>query len=433
MQIIWQRVIEDEYKTRFPAKKFIPGQSPVPVSGKVFDEKEFIKMTEAVLEGWWTEGRMNKEFEEKLARYIGVKFCSTVNSGSSANLLALMALTSHLLGEKRIKPGDEVITLAAGFPTTINPIIQAGCVPVFVDIELETLSIDIAELKKAVSKKTKAIMIAHTLGNPFDISEVKKICKKHKLWLIEDNCDGLGSTYKGKITGSFGDISTLSFYPAHHITTAEGGAVLTENPVLHKAVRSIRDWGRDCWCPTGHDDTCKNRFNWQLGKLPKGYDHKYIYSHIGYNLKMTEIQAALGLAQFRKLEGFIRKRKENYKNLKEGLIKFCEYFDVVEPTKNSDPSWFGLLITLKSDKFSREDLLKFLNGKKIGTRLLFAGNIIKQPCFLDYKIKHRISGSLENTDYIMSNTFWIGVCPGINKEMIKYVIKSFDEFINRYE
>jgi len=420
-----------EFQARFPAREFIPGQSPIPVSGKIFDEKEMLKITEAALDGWWTEGRMNKEFEEKLAEYIGMKFCSSVNSGSSANLLALAALASHLLGEKRIKPGDEVITLAAGFPTTINPIIQAGCVPVFVDIELETLSIDVEELKKAISKKTKAVMIAHTLGNPFDIDEVKKICKEHNLWLIEDNCDGLGSMYKGKRTGSFGDISTLSFYPAHHITTAEGGAVLTNDPILHKAVRSIRDWGRDCWCPTGHDDTCKNRFNWQLGKLPRGYDHKYVYSHIGYNLKMTEMQSALGLAQLEKLEGFVEKRKENFNSLREGLKKFNEYFDIVEPAKGSDPSWFGMLITLKTNEFSREDLLKYLNSKKIGTRLLFAGNATKQPYFLNYEIGHRIVGDLKNTDYVMNNTFWIGVYPGINQKMIQYVVESFGEFINK--
>lgn len=428
-----KRVIISEYKTRFPTKKFIPGQSPVPVSGKIFDERELLKMTEAVMDGWWTEGRLNKEFEEKLAKYVGVKFCSSVNSGSSANFLALMALTSHLLGEKRMKPGDEVITVAAGFPTTINPIIQAGCVPVFVDIELKTLSINVAEMKKALSKKTRAVFIAHTLGNPFDIDAVKSFCKENRLWLIEDNCDALGSTYKGKKTGFFGDISTLSFYPAHHITTAEGGAALTSNPVLHKAIRSLRDWGRDCWCPTGHDDTCKRRFDWQLGKLPKGYDHKYIYSHIGYNLKMTEMQSALGLAQLEKIDNFVKKRKENYKNLKRGLEKFKRYFDVVDPSEKSDPSWFGLLITLKKNKFNREDLLRFLNGKKIGTRLLFAGNVAKQPYFLNYKVKHKIVGSLENTDYIMRNTFWIGVYPGIDRKMIEYIIESFEEFITNRE
>ena len=429
-----QKEIVKDYKAKFPSKKFIPGISPVPVSGKIFDEKEFIKMTEAVMDGWWTEGRMTKEFEERLAKFIGVKFCSTVNSGSSANLLALLALTSHLLGGRQIKKGDEIITVAAGFPTTINPIIQAGCVPVFIDVELKTLSADVSQLEKARSSKTKAVFLAHTLGNPFDITAVKKFCKKHNFWLIEDNCDALGSTYKNKKTGSFGDISTLSFYPAHHITTAEGGAVFTNNPILHKAIRSFRDWGRDCWCPTGHDDTCKNRYNWQLGKLPKGYDHKYIYSHIGYNLKMTEMQSALGLAQLEKLDGFVKKRKENYTRLKRGLVQFNKYFQVVEATKNSDPSWFGLLINLNnSNSFTREDLLKYLNQKKIGTRLLFAGNVKKQPYFLNYKIKHRVIGSLENTDYVMNNTFWIGVYPGISKEMIGYVIKAFNEFLNRYE
>lgn len=424
-----RKAVIDEYKANFPSKKFTPGTSPVPVSGKIFDEKEFIRMTEAVMEGWWTEGRMTKEFEEKLAKFIGVKFCSSVNSGSSANLLAVMALTSHLLGDRQIKKGDEIITVAAGFPTTINPIIQAGCVPVFIDVELETLSADTKQLEKARSSKTKAVFLAHTLGNPFDITAVKKFCKKHNLWLIEDNCDALGSTYKNKKTGSFGDISTLSFYPAHHITTAEGGAVFTNDPILHKAIRSLRDWGRDCWCPTGHDDTCTNRFNWKHGQLPHGYDHKYIYSHIGYNLKMTEMQSALGLAQLEKLDGFVKKRKENYVRLKKGLEKFGKYFKVVEATKGSDPSWFGLLINLNnSNIFTREDLLKYLNQKKIGTRLLFAGNVKKQPYFINYRIRHKTIGSLENTDYVMNNTFWVGVYPGITKKMIEYVIKAFDEF-----
>ena len=418
------------YKDRFSAKKFIPGVSFVPVSGKVFNEEELVKMVEAVLDGWWTEGRMTKDFENKLAEFIGVKFCSAVNSGSSANLLAIMALTSYLLGKKRLKRGDEIITLAAGFPTTVNPIIQAGCIPVFIDLEISTLSANARELKKALSKKTKAVFLAHTLGNPFNIEAVKKFCQENNLWFIEDNCDALGSIYAGKRTGSFGDISTLSFYPAHHITTAEGGAVLTSNPALNKVIRSLRDWGRDCWCPTGKDDTCGKRFQRKLGQLPFGYDHKYTYSHIGYNLKMTEIQAACGLAQLRKLEEFIKKRKENYAVLKKGLKKFNRYFSVVEATKKSDPSWFGLPINLRdSCGFKREELLKYLNQKKIGIRLLFAGNIVKQPYFANYKIKHRVVGSLENTNYIMYNTFWIGVYQGLSKKMIDYVVISFREFL----
>lgn len=422
------------YKEKFSVKEFVPGVSPVPVSGKVFDERELIKMVEAVLDGWWTEGKMTKDFERKLAEYIGVKFCSAVNSGSSANLLAIMALTSHLLGKKRLKKGDEIITLAAGFPTTVNPIIQAGCIPIFIDLEIKTFSAKMNELKKALSGKTKAVFLPHTLGNPFDIRAVKKLCRKNNLWLIEDNCDALGSLYAGKKTGSFGDISTLSFYPAHHITTAEGGAVLTNNPILNKAIRSLRDWGRDCWCPTGKDNTCGKRFEKKLGKLPYGYDHKYTYSHIGYNLKITEIQAACGLAQLQKLPGFIKKRKENYTILKNGLEEFGKYFSIVETTKKSDPSWFGFLLTVKNTAgFKRDDLLKFLNGKKIGTRLLFAGNIVKQPYFINYKIKHRVIGNLKNTNDVMVNTFWLGVYPGLNKEMLDYVIKSFKEFLERFK
>lgn len=429
-----KKAIIKEYKKKFPFKEFISGKSTIPVTGKIFDEKEILLMTEAVLGGWWTEGRMTKEFEKKLAKYIGVKFCSTVNSGSSANLLAVMSLTSHLLGKKRIKKGDEMITVAAGFPTTVNPIIQAGCIPVFIDLDLQTFSADINQLEKALSKKTKAVILAHTLGNPFNIKAVKKFCKKHDLWLVEDNCDALGSLYQGKKTGSFGDISTLSFYPAHQITTAEGGAVLTNNPILNKVIRSLRDWGRDCWCPTGHDDTCKNRFGWKLGKLPPGYDHKYIYSHIGYNFKMTEIQAACGLAQFKKLEIFIKRRKQNYQELEKRLKKFVKYFNIVKPTKNSEPSWFGLLITLKDDcKFIRENLTEYLNKRKIGTRLLFGGNLTKQPYFLNYNIKYRQTGDLKNTERVMKQTFWIGVYPGITKKMTDWIEKSFIDYFKSFK
>lgn len=429
-----KKLIAEDYQRRFPKKEFIPGESAIPVSGKVFDEQEIIHMTEAVLEGWWTEGHITEEFEKKLSEYIGVKFCTTVNSGSSANLVALTALTSHLLGEKRIKPGDEVITVAAGFPTTINPIIQNGCVPVFVDVELDTLSIDVSALEQARSEKTRAVMIAHTLGNPFNIDAVMDFCKKYNLWFIEDNCDGLGSEYNGKRTGSFGHIATVSFYPAHHITTAEGGAVFTDNMLLNKAIRSVRDWGRDCWCPTGKDNTCGARFNWQLGKLPRGYDHKYTYSHIGYNLKMTEIQAACGVAQLEKMPDFIQKRKENYVVLRKRLDKFEKYFAFVDPVEKADPSWFGFLMTLKKDcKFTREDLLKFLIERKIATRLLFAGNITRQPYFIHYDVKYRQIGTLENSDIVMTNTFWIGVYPGITIKMIDWIADSFDEFIKQYE
>ncbi len=423
------------YQEKFKVKEFVGGESVVPVSGKIFDEQEIIKMTEAVMDGWWTEGRFAKEFEEKLAELVGVKFCATVNSGSSANLLAITALTSIKLSEeKRLKRGDEVISVSAGFPTTINPIIQNGLVPVLIDVELGTYNANLDSIKNAVSEKTKAIFIAHTLGNPFEVGELKNYCDERGLWLIEDNCDALGSKYNGQMTGSFGHISTCSFYPAHHITMGEGGAVLTDDPLLNKIIRSLRDWGRDCVCPTGKDNVCGNRFNWQLGDLPKGYDHKYIYGEIGYNLKITDIQAALGLAQLDKLPEFIIKRKENFSFLYEAFKKFEQYFILPQWSDKADPSWFGFLLTLKpSVKFSREDLLKYLNDKKIGTRLLFAGNIIKQPYFIDYKIEHRIVGDMKNADEIMNNTFWIGVYPGLTKEMLDFVIKSFDEFFKKYE
>lgn len=427
-----KQAIRDDYKRRFPKRPFVPGETTVPVSGKLFDEQELLLMTEAVLEGWWTEGHMTKEFEDKLAQYIGAGFCTTVNSGSSANLVAFSALTSTLLGKKRICKGDEVITVAAGFPTTINPIIQNGCVPVFVDVELETLSIDVLQLEAARSEKTRAVMVAHTLGNPFNLKAVKEFCEKYNLWFIEDNCDGLGSEYNGKKTGSFGDISTLSFYPAHHITTAEGGAVFTNSALLNKIIRSFRDWGRDCWCPTGKDNTCGVRFEWQLGNLPKGYDHKYTYSHIGYNLKMTEIQAACGLAQLEKLPDFVQKRKKNYRLLREKLEKFGQYFSFVEAVEGSDPSWFGFLITVKDGApFSREDFLRYLNEKKIATRLLFAGNITRQPYFVNYDVVHRKIGELKNSDKVMTDTFWIGTFPGITEEMIGYIEKSFGEYIEK--
>lgn len=431
MDAVLKRSIEKEYKRRFPRKKFIPGESVVPAAGKVFNVEEMIGMTEAVLEGWWTEGHITEEFEKKLAEFIGVKFCTTVNSGSSANLAAFTALTSPWLGKKRIKAGDEVITVAAGFPTTVNPIIQNGCIPVFVDIEMKTLSIDISQLEKALSKKTRAVMVAHTLGNPFEVKKIQAFCKKHHLWLIEDNCDGLGSEYDGKRTGSFGDISTLSFYPAHHITTGEGGAVFTDNALLNKAIRSVRDWGRDCWCPTGKENTCGVRFNWKLGELPRGYDHKYIYSHIGYNLKMTDIAAACGLAQLARLDSFITGRRKNYASLRKKLAKFHAFFDIVEATKKSKPSWFGLPLTLKDDcGFQRKDLTQYLDTRKIGTRLLFAGNITKQPYFINYGIPYRKIGSLKNTDKIMNQTFWIGVYPGITEEMIDWIVKSFEDYLN---
>jgi CDP-6-deoxy-D-xylo-4-hexulose-3-dehydrase len=426
-----KKALTAEYDERFPKKEFIPGQSPVPVSGKVFDHNEIVAMTEAVLEGWWTDGHYTAELEAKIADFIGVKHCALVNSGSSANLLALAALTSSRIApEKRLKPGDEVITVAAGFPTTVNPIIQNGLIPVFVDMELGQYNPSFESIKNAYSDKTKAIFIAHTLGNPYEVDKIAEFCREKGIWLIEDNCDSFGSKYKNKKTGSFGHISTLSFYPAHHITTAEGGAVLTDDAMINKIIRSIRDWGRDCWCPTGKDDSCKNRFNWKMGDLPQGYDHKYIYSEIGYNFKMTDIQAALGTAQIEKISEFTEKRKNNFNFLKEQFKKFEKYFILPEKLLDADSNWFGFLITVKENSgLDRTELLKYLNEKKIGTRLLFAGNITKQPYFINYNIKHRISGTLHNTDLIMNNSFWIGVSPAINNTMLEYVVAEFDKFI----
>lgn len=426
--------VRAEYKKRFPSKDFVPGETFIPVSGKIFDAKELEYGVSAVLEGWWTEGKWNSKLEKGLADYIGVKFCSTVNSGSSANLVAFASLTSYLLKDRRLKSGDEVITVAAAFPTTINPIISYGCVPVFIDVDIKTMEIDVSRLEEAYSDKVKAVFIAHTLGNTFNVKAVKEFCNKRNLWLIEDNCDALGSKYDGKRTGGFGDISTLSFYPAHHITTAEGGAILTNDPLLNKIVRSIRDWGRDCWCSTGKDDTCKNRFNWKLGELPLGYDHKYVYSHIGYNLKMTDLQASIGVAQLEKLEKFGKRRRENYKKLRLLFSRFADYFDFVEPTDGADPSWFGFILTIKRGApFVRKDFLEYLTENKIGTRLLFAGNIVKQPYFLNNEINYRIVGNLENTDVIMNQTFWIGVFPGITDEMISYIFEVFSKFLIQHD
>lgn len=401
----------------------------VPASGKVFGNEEIKLMIEAVKDGWWTEGRFNTQFENKLTKLVNVKYAITTNSGSSANLLAISCLTSFRLGDRRLKRGDEVITLACGFPSTVNPIIQCGLTPVFIDIQLKTYAPRISDIKKAISPRTKAIFMAHTLGNPADLSALVKLCQKHKLWLIEDNCDALGSTYAGRPTGSFGHLSTCSFYPAHHITTGEGGAVLTNNPLLHKIIRSMRDWGRDCWCPTGKNNTCGIRFGWKLGDLPKGYDHKYTYSEIGYNLKFTDIQAALGLAQLKRLNYFIKKRRENFNYFQDKLKKFNRYLILPEATKNSVPSWFGFIITVKENApFTREDIVNHLDKNGVDTRPIFAGNIIRQPYFKNYHPKHRVVGSLTNSDQIMYRTFWIGVYPGIGIKERKHVIKTFDLF-----
>ena len=406
---------------------FLAGKDSVPVSGKVLYSDDFTSLVDSSLDGWLTAGRFTTNFERSLANFIGTRHALFVNSGSSANLVALSALTSKKLGERALKPGDEVITVAMGFPTTINPIIQNGLIPVVIDVDLDTLDAKSTLLEEAISPKTKAIMMAHTLGNPFDLDTVQRLCKENNLWLVEDSCDALGSTYRGQRTGSFGDTATLSFYPAHHITTGEGGAVFVKSPLVKKQVESFRDWGRDCYCETGKDNTCSKRFGWQLGDLPDGYDHKYTYSHIGYNLKATDMQAALGLSQLSKIEYFIQKRKENYQYLSENL-SIIEGLSIARATPNSDPSWFGCPITLDPNHpVNREDLLRYLDSRKIGTRLLFAGNITKQPAYKD--VPFRVVGDLTNTDIVMKRSFWVGVYPGLTRQMLDYVIESITDFM----
>lgn len=408
-------------------KPFVAGETHVPVSGKVLGAKEVQYMVDASLDAWLTTGRFNDAFENRLKNFLGVSHSMTVNSGSSANLVAFSALTSPKLGKRALKAGDEVISVAAGFPTTVNPVIQHGCIPVFVDVEIPTYNINADKIEAAITDKTKAIMIAHTLGNPFDLAKVREIADKYHLWLIEDCCDALGSTYDGKFTGTYGDIATFSFYPAHHITMGEGGAVCTDSSELKLIMTSIRDWGRDCYCAPGHDDTCGNRFSRKLGGLPDGYDHKYVYSHVGYNLKISDMQAAVGLAQMDSLEGFIKARKRNVTYLKEALVSLEKYLILPEATPNSDPSWFGFPITIRDDApFSRIDLLRYLNDKNIGTRLLFAGNLTKQPYFQG--VNYRIADNLNNTDRIMNQTFWIGTFPGLTKDMLDYVCESLGLF-----
>ncbi|CNK27518.1 lipopolysaccharide biosynthesis protein RfbH [Yersinia mollaretii] len=414
-------------ETAMAPKPFEAGKSVVPPSGKVIGAKELQLMVEASLDGWLTTGRFNDAFEKKLGEYIGVPYVLTTTSGSSANLLALTALTSPKLGARALKPGDEVITVAAGFPTTVNPTIQNGLIPVFVDVDIPTYNVNASLIEAAVSDKTKAIMIAHTLGNLFDLAEVRRVADKYNLWLIEDCCDALGSKYDGKMAGTFGDIGTVSFYPAHHITMGEGGAVFTKSAELKSIIESFRDWGRDCYCAPGCDNTCKKRFGQQLGSLPFGYDHKYTYSHLGYNLKITDMQAACGLAQLERVEEFVETRKANFKYLKEALQSCVDFIELPEATENSDPSWFGFPITLKEDcGISRIDLVKFLDEAKIGTRLLFAGNLTRQPYFHD--VKYRVVGELTNTDRIMNQTFWIGIYPGLTHEHLDYVVSKFEEF-----
>jgi CDP-4-dehydro-6-deoxyglucose reductase, E1 len=423
-----EALVEEYAAIEYAPRVFEPGKTPVPPSGKLMGAEELKGMVEASLDGWLTTGRFNDAFERQLANFIGVRACLTVNSGSSANLVALMTLTSPMLGERAIKPGDEVITVAAGFPTTVNPILQAGAVPVFVDIELETYGVDATKIEAAIGPKTKAIMMAHTLGNPFDLGTVTALCKKYQLWLVEDCCDALGSTYQGQNVGTFGDLGTLSFYPAHHITMGEGGAVFTQNPKLRQIAESFRDWGRDCFCPPGKDNTCGTRFCKKLGDLPEGYDHKYTYSHLGYNLKITDMQAACALAQLEKAPTFIQARKDNFKFLKERLSTCEEFLQLPEATADSDPSWFGFPITIKEGSpVSRLDLTTYLDQNKIGTRLLFAGNLTRQPYMMNEQ--YRVSGELTNTDNVMNNTFWIGVQPALTKEMLEFVATKIETYL----
>ncbi len=420
-------LVRELYQYKFENRDFIPGKTPIRYAGRVFDEKEMINLVDASLDFWLTSGRYSEEFESRFADFFGVSDAILVNSGSSANLIAFSALTSPKQGKRRLKPQDEVITIAAGFPTTVAPIIQNGLVPVFVDIDIGTYNAIPKQIKEAISPKTRAVFLPHTLGNPFDLDTVLELTKVHDLWLIEDNCDALGSTYRGKLTGTFGHLATCSFYPAHHMTMGEGGCVVTNDDELARIVRSLRDWGRDCYCAPGENNTCGKRFSQQFGTLPHGYDHKYVYSHIGYNLKATDMQAAIGVAQLDKLNAFTQKRKDNFKKLYEGLSPFKDKITLPEATPDSDPSWFCFLITVRKDAaFSRNELTGFLEQNGIETRNLFCGNLTRQPAFLD--IKKRLACELKNTDFIMSNTFFFGVYPGIDENQIDYIVETFSEF-----
>jgi CDP-6-deoxy-D-xylo-4-hexulose-3-dehydrase len=421
------KLVAEYSKLEFAEKIFVPGETVIPPSGKKIGVQELQNMVDASLDGWLTTGRFNDAFEKKLAKFIGVKYVMTVNSGSSANLVAFSTLTSDRLGERAIKKGDEVIGVAAGFPTTVNPIIQFGAIPVFVDVEMNTHNINADLIEAAITPKTKAIMLAHTLGNPFNLRKVRHLCEKYNLWLIEDCCDALGATFDGKMVGTWGDIATLSFYPAHHMTMGEGGAVFMNDSLLKLIAESFRDWGRDCYCAPGKDDTCGNRFGQQFGSLPEGYDHKYVYSHLGYNLKITDMQAACGLAQLDSLADFIDKRRANFKYFSERLSTLSDFIELATPTEGSNPSWFGFPITVKeSAGVKRVDLAKYLDQFKIGSRLLFAGNLTHQPYFKD--IEYRVSGDLTNTDRTMKQTLWLGVQPTLNEEHYDFVAKKLEEF-----
>ncbi len=415
------------HQEKSPAE-IIPEKDYIPASGKLLDAQDFHHLVDSALDGWLTAGRYSQIFEKRFADFMEQKHCLLVNSGSSANLVAFYALTSELLGDRRVQPGDEVITVAAGFPTTVNPIVQYGAIPVFVDVDPETYEIDVDQLKFALSEKTKAVMLAHTLGNTFQAQEVKDFCSAHNLWLIEDCCDALGARYKGQMVGTFGDLATVSFYPAHHMTMGEGGAVLTSNTKLKKIAESFRDWGRDCWCPPGKDNSCRKRFDWQLGELPYGYDHKYIYSHIGFNLKVTDMQAAIGVSQLEKVPSFIQKRNENFAYFKKVLKPFDEYLQLPKATTDAEPSWFGFPLTVReSAPFTRHELVTFLEQKKIGTRLLFAGNLLRQPLYKN--IAKRVIGNLKNTDAIMERTFWMGVQPTLSAQHYDYIYEQIKSFL----
>ncbi len=421
-------LVSEYHDAAFPGRSFEPGASPVPVSGRVFDAQDMRSLIDAGLDFWLTTGRFANQFEREFARWFGVRGASLVNSGSSANLVALSALTSSKLGEKRLKPGDEVITVAAGFPTTVNPILQNNLTPVFIDVSLPTFEVDVSQLEAALSSRTRAVMIAHTLGNPFDLAAVQAFCKKHDLWFVEDCCDAVGALYGGQKVGTFGDLATVSFYPAHHITMGEGGCVLTDKPLLKTLVESFRDWGRDCWCEPGKDNTCGKRFDWQLGDLPCGYDHKYTYSHIGYNLKLTDMQAAVGVSQLKKLPGFIAARRRNFDTLMAGLRPFEDAFMLPAATPGSEPSWFGFPLAVRPGApFTRDELVRHLEARKIGTRLLFGGNLVRQPAYQD--VPRRIVGDLANTDFVMRNVFWIGLYPGLTEPMLDYMITCFRDFL----
>ncbi|OHB63642.1 MAG: lipopolysaccharide biosynthesis protein RfbH [Planctomycetes bacterium RBG_13_62_9] len=409
--------------------EFTPGKTYVPASGKVVDGEDLNALIQASLDLWLTSGRFTEAFERQFAGFLGVKHCCLVNSGSSANLLAVSALTSPKLGDRRLRPGDEVITTACCFPTSVAPIVQNNLIPVFLDVDIGTYNIQAGAIERALSEKTKAIFVAHTLGNPRDVEKIERIARKHNLWLIEDNCDALGSRFASGLTGTFGHIATHSFYPAHHMTMGEGGAVVTSDKQLHRIIGSVRDWGRDCWCPPGKDNSCGHRFSRQFGALPDGYDHKYVYSHLGYNLKATDMQAAIGLSQLKKLPQFVARRKENWQRLHDGLSRHGEHLILPQATPSSEPSWFGFVVSVRPESpFSRNDIISYLETHNVGTRMLFAGNVLRQPAFTENIVNYRIHGGLENTDFVMANTFWIGVHQGLGPAQIDYVIEQFDSF-----